>query len=61
MNCFCPFIKADCKSECVFWIPETDADAFSKTHCRLAVASGQLVYIGETLAAKLTEDDDTLS
>lgn len=35
MNTFCPFLKDECRSECVFRIREISADSETLTVCRL--------------------------
>ena len=35
MNAFCPFLKGECRSDCVFRIREISADSETLTVCRL--------------------------
>lgn len=39
MNTFCPFLKDECRSECVFRIRQTVVDSETITVCRLVSAA----------------------
>lgn len=54
---FCPFIKDDCRSECVFY------DRFSKTgisKCRIEAAAINIEYLGDFVATRESELDELL-
>lgn len=54
MNTFCPFIKDNCKPDCVFRIHTTTADPMTQTTCRLVSAAAGLEYLSDVLPASET-------
>ena len=57
MGNFCPFIKDNCRSDCVF---RTLSNS-TITACRLDSAAVNLEYIGEIYATKSDEEEDPAS
>lgn len=54
MNNFCPFLKGDCNSQCIFYTKSKS----TITNCRLDAAAVNLEYIGDVIAEHISANEE---